>query len=89
MYIVARTGVLQRFSSDNNKGLISCGGVIIRVIDMQLRCKDVGVDCDFEIKGASSEEEIMQMASIHAKLAHNMDLIPPELAAKAKAAIKK
>ncbi len=56
---------------------------------MQLRCKDVGVNCDFEIKGASSEEEIMQMAAIHAKLAHNMDKIPPELAAKAKAAIRK
>lgn len=56
---------------------------------MQLKCRDVGVDCDFEIKGASSEEEIMQMAAIHAKMAHNMDQIPPELAAKAKAAIKK
>ena len=56
---------------------------------MQLRCKDVGMDCDFEIKGASSEEEIMQMAAIHAKMAHNMDRIPPDLAAKAKAAINK
>ncbi|MEM2759652.1 MAG: DUF1059 domain-containing protein [Nitrososphaerales archaeon] len=56
---------------------------------MQLRCKDVGVDCDFEIRGASSEEEIMQMAAIHAKMAHNMDSIPPELASKAKKAIKK
>ena len=56
---------------------------------MQLRCKDVGMDCDFEIKGASSEEEIMQMAAIHAKMGHKMDAIPPELAAKAKAAIQK
>lgn len=63
--------------------------MIIWVIDMQLRCKDVGVDCDFEIKGAMTEEEVMQIAAIHAKLAHNMDKIPPELAAKAKAAIKK
>lgn len=55
---------------------------------MQLKCRDVGVDCDFEIKGASSEEEIMQMTAIHAKLAHNMDTIPPELAEKAKSAIK-
>lgn len=63
--------------------------MIIWVIDMQLKCKDVGVDCDFEIKGATSEEEVMQIAAVHAKLAHNMDKIPPELAAKAKAAIKK
>jgi predicted small metal-binding protein len=55
---------------------------------MQLKCKDVGIDCDFEIKGASSEEEIMKMAAIHAKMAHNMDEIPAELAAKAKASIK-
>ena len=56
---------------------------------MQLKCKDVGVDCDFEIKGATSEEEVMQIAAVHAKLVHGMDKIPPELAAKAKAAIKK
>lgn len=56
---------------------------------MQLKCRDVGVDCDFEIKGASSEEEVMQMVAIHAKCAHNMDKIPPELAAKAKAAIRR
>lgn len=71
------------------KDLLFRTSMIIWVIDMQLRCKDVGVDCDFEIKGATSEEEVMQIASIHAKLAHNMDRIPPELAAKAKAAIKK
>jgi predicted small metal-binding protein len=62
---------------------------MIKGIDMKLKCKDVGVDCDFEIKGASSEEEIMRIAAIHAKMVHNMDEIPPELAAKARAAIKK
>lgn len=56
---------------------------------MQLKCKDVGMDCGFEIKGATTEEEVMQIAAVHAKLAHNMDKIPPELAAKVKAAIKK
>ena len=56
---------------------------------MQLKCKDVGVDCDFEIKGATTEEEVMQIVAVHAKLAHNMDKIPPELAAKAKTASKK
>ncbi|MFQ5968985.1 MAG: DUF1059 domain-containing protein [Nitrososphaerales archaeon] len=56
---------------------------------MELKCRDVGVDCDFEIKGASSEEEIMQMAAIHAKMVHNMDQVPADLAAKARAAIKK
>lgn len=61
--------------------------IVIWVFYMQLKCKDVGVECDFEIKGASSEEEIMQMAAIHAKIAHEMDRVPPEMVAKAKAAI--
>ncbi len=56
---------------------------------MELKCKDVGADCDFEVNGATSEDEIMQIAAIHAKLAHNMDEIPPDLADKAKAVIKK
>jgi predicted small metal-binding protein len=56
---------------------------------MELKCRDVGVNCDFEIKGASSEEEIMQLAAVHAKMVHKMDTIPADLAEKAKKAIKK
>ena len=56
---------------------------------MELKCKDVGVECDFEVNGTTSEDEVMQIATIHAKLAHNMNEIPPDLAAKVKAAIKK
>lgn len=52
-----------------------------------LRCRDVGPDCNFEARGATVEE-IMQQAAVHAKAVHGMTTIPPDLAEKAKAAIK-
>ena len=52
------------------------------------KCRDVGMDCAFEIHGASSVEEVMEAAKAHAKLAHGLDTIPPELAEKARQAIK-
>ena len=52
-----------------------------------LRCRDAGVDCDFEVR-AETEDEIMEKCAEHAKKVHNMTEISPELAAKVKAAIK-
>jgi predicted small metal-binding protein len=51
-----------------------------------LRCKEVGVDCDFEAKG-NSVEDIMRQAQKHAKEKHGMDTIPPELLEKVQKAI--
>jgi predicted small metal-binding protein len=51
-----------------------------------LRCKDVGIDCDFEVR-ATTEEEIMQRAVEHAQTMHGMREIPPEVVAKVRAAI--
>lgn len=44
--------------------------------------------CDFEVKGGLSKDEVMQVASVHARVAHNMQSIPPDVAAKVSAAIK-
>jgi predicted small metal-binding protein len=52
-----------------------------------LRCRDVGVDCDFEVH-AETEDEIMEKCAEHVKKVYNMTNIPPELAAKAKSVIK-
>jgi len=52
-----------------------------------LRCRDVGVDCDHVIR-AETEEELMRKCAEHAKTAHGMTEISPELAAKVKSAIK-
>lgn len=52
-----------------------------------IRCRDVGVDCDYEARGATEQEVIDQCAE-HAKEAHGMDNLPPELAQKVHAAIQ-
>jgi predicted small metal-binding protein len=53
----------------------------------QLRCRDIGMNCDFEARG-NTEEEVLQQASVHARNAHQITEMPPELAAKVKAAIR-
>jgi predicted small metal-binding protein len=49
-------------------------------------CRDVGADCDFVARG-NSEDEIMQKVSEHARTAHKMSDIPPEVQDKVRAAI--
>jgi predicted small metal-binding protein len=51
-----------------------------------VRCREVGVDCDFEARG-ETEAEVLGKCTEHAKSEHGMDEIPPELAAKVKASI--
>ncbi len=52
-----------------------------------VKCRDVGVDCDFEARG-QTDQEVLRDAAEHARSAHGMKEIPPELAAKVKAAIR-
>jgi predicted small metal-binding protein len=52
-----------------------------------LRCRDVGMDCDF-VAQANSEEEILQQAAQHAHMIHNMQEIPAEVIAAVRAAIR-
>lgn len=51
-----------------------------------LRCRDVGVDCDFEMRGATVEE-VLAKAKEHACGDHGFQGIPPELAERVRAAI--
>jgi predicted small metal-binding protein len=53
----------------------------------QLRCRDIGLNCDFEARG-TTDEEVLQQASAHARTAHQITEMPPELAAKVRAAIR-
>ena len=53
---------------------------------MVVKCRDVGVDCDFVAKG-SNVDEVMAKAAEHARKDHGFTDIPPELADKVKAAI--
>jgi predicted small metal-binding protein len=52
-----------------------------------VNCKDAGVECDFVIRG-ETEQEILQQAADHARTAHNMSEIPPEVAQKLRGAIR-
>ena len=52
-----------------------------------LRCRDVGTTCDFEARGATVEE-VMQKAAEHARKDHGLQEIPPEIAQRARAAIR-
>jgi predicted small metal-binding protein len=51
-----------------------------------LKCGDVNPGCDFEIK-ADSEHDVLRKAAEHAKTAHHLESIPPEVLSKVKGAI--
>jgi predicted small metal-binding protein len=53
----------------------------------KLHCRDLGMNCDFEATG-NTDEEILRQASAHARSAHQINDVTPELAAKVKAAIR-
>jgi predicted small metal-binding protein len=53
---------------------------------MTVSCRDVGADCDFVARG-NSEQEVMEKVSEHARTAHKMTDIPPEVQDKVRAAI--
>ena len=52
------------------------------------KCVDIGMRCDFEVKGAKDTSEVMQIAAIHAKSAHGIATPPPDLVAKLQKAIR-
>jgi predicted small metal-binding protein len=54
----------------------------------QFKCKNIGMDCDFETK-AKSIDEIMPKIKEHAESAHKITTIDDELKNKITASIKK
>jgi len=52
-----------------------------------ISCKDVGMNCDFTAK-ADTMEALLQAAAAHAKEAHGLDTIPPELMPMVHAAVR-
>ena len=52
-----------------------------------LRCRDVGMDCDFEAC-ADTEEEILKKVAEHTQAVHNMKEIPADVVEKVRAAIR-
>ena len=52
-----------------------------------MNCRDVGPDCDFVAEG-ETEDEVMAKVAAHARDEHGFSEVTPELAEKAKAAIR-
>ena len=52
-----------------------------------LKCRDVGVDCDFEVHG-KDEGEILRKAAEHAKGCHTGVQMTPAVQARIRAAIQ-
>lgn len=50
-------------------------------------CRDVGVDCDFVARG-QNEQEVLQQCAEHARSAHGMQELTPELAEKVRSGIR-
>jgi predicted small metal-binding protein len=48
----------------------------------------MGVDCDFEVKNASSEQELFEILKTHARMGHNVQSMPPDKVEAAKKAMK-
>ena len=52
-----------------------------------LRCRDVGLECEGELRG-ETEEEMLRQAAEHARTTHNMTAMTPERVQKVRAAIR-
>jgi predicted small metal-binding protein len=52
-----------------------------------IRCRDVGFDCPGVIR-ASSEDEALRQAAEHAKSAHGVNNLTPEIVAKVKSVMR-
>lgn len=52
-----------------------------------IHCRDVGFDCEGVIR-AETEEEALQQAAQHAKAAHGLKEVSPEVIAKIKSAMR-
>jgi predicted small metal-binding protein len=52
-----------------------------------LKCSDVNPGCNHEIR-CDSEHDVLRKAAEHAKTAHQMESIPPDVLSKVKGAIR-
>jgi predicted small metal-binding protein len=52
-----------------------------------LKCNDLNPGCTFETRG-NTDEDVLKKAAEHAKTAHNMKEVPPNVLDKARSAIR-
>jgi predicted small metal-binding protein len=71
---------------DFNSGSIQSSFLKETTMAKVLKCGDVVPGCKEEIKG-DTEHDVLRKAAEHAKTAHNLESIPPDVLAKVKGAI--
>lgn len=59
------------------------GGFVTKVV----HCRDVGFDCD-GVVSAESEDEALQLVAEHAKSAHGLETVSPEVVEKVKSVMR-
>ncbi len=52
-----------------------------------VHCRDVGYDCDGVVQ-AETQEELLQQVAAHAKSAHGLEEVTPEVVAKVKSVVR-
>lgn len=52
-----------------------------------LRCRDVGMDCDYEVR-ADDENEVLEMVSKHAVEVHGISEVPEPMLAQIRGLIR-
>ncbi len=52
-----------------------------------IHCRDVGMDCNYVVRG-KSEEEVMEKTAEHVRDVHNIEMISPALAQKVQASVR-
>ncbi len=55
--------------------------------DLKFECRSLGNACEWALR-ASSREEVLERVRDHARCAHNLPDLPPELVGKVEAAIQ-
>jgi AhpD family alkylhydroperoxidase len=55
-------------------------------MELEVSCRDVGIDCGYVARGRT-EEELFKNVAAHGKSAHKMEKIPPEVVEKLRSAI--
>ena len=59
----------------------------VKGIMPSFKCRDIGMACNFEAI-AKTKDELMKEIAEHARKAHNMKTIPPDVMEKVKKAVK-
>lgn len=65
------------------------GNTAIQLPGLSFRCRDLDFECDFEVRGVTTENEMMGIIAKHAKRCHGFQEITPEIVISASASVRR